>query len=100
MFNAVVSDVFTTVSAGSCVAVTVTVSGADGVPVPTCAVAMLVTVPASRSAWVTVSVPVQVRLAFGTRPPAGSAGQTTLSIRSSDTVTGSVRVTFPVLRTV
>lgn len=67
-------------------------SPAGGVPV---AVAVLVKLPAVRSAWVTVWVPVQVSVA----PAASEAGQVAAESRlASLTVTGE-RGTLPVLVT-
>ena len=82
--------------AGDWSAGTVTVALGD-VVVPDVPLATLVTSPASRSACVVVSEPVQVRLAPGTRPPTGRAGQSTDAMRSSVTPSGSVSVVLPVL---
>ena len=81
-------------SDGVCVPLTVSDTVGEVVP-GTLADAVLVTEPASRSAWVTVSRPVQVRVAPGARPAAGTAGQETDAMRLSETLTASVRVTLP-----
>ncbi len=90
--------VLSIVSAGFRVAVTVTVSVGE-VVVPSLALAMFVTVPASMSACVTVYVAVHVIDCVGARPPAGSAGQVTVAIRSSLTVMAAVIVVLPLLVT-
>ena len=68
------------------------VSGTTGCV--TLAVARLVTLPASRSACVTVSEAVQVKVLPGASPPCGKAGHVT-DTRSSVMVIASVRVTLP-----
>ena len=78
---------------------TVSMAGSEFVN-PSVAVAVFVTEPASISAWVTISVPEQVRELPGRRPPAGSGLQVTEAIRLSATSIGKVTVTLPVLVTV
>src|SRR5436309_2091977 len=85
--------------AGAPAAVTVLVAGSDAtgvVPSRAWPRAVLVMLPASRSAWVTVCVAVQVTLAPGAR--LAVVGQLTLTL-SSLTVTGPARVTLPPLVT-
>ena len=66
---------------------------------PEDAEAVFSTTPASTSACVVTSVPVQVIEALGSKPPAGNAGHVTVAIRESETEIGSVKVTLPVLVT-
>src|SRR6478752_584387 len=93
------SALLTSVRAAVCVACAVAVSVA-GVSVPPAgvpsAVALLVTVPASRSAWVTVWTAVQVVVSVGARVVASQTGAgSTLSSLTAR----SVIVTLPVLVT-
>ena len=87
--------VFAVVRAGACAAGIVLLAAGE-VVAPDLAVAVLVRLPASMSACVTEYEPAQVRNAPGARPP---AGQVTLAILLSDTVTGEAIVVLPVFVT-
>ena len=72
------------VMAGDCCPVTVAET-LGAMAVPSVAVAILVIEPASRSACVVVALAVQVSVAFGARPVAGTAGHETEAILLSET---------------
>jgi hypothetical protein len=94
----VTAAVFAIVSAGAREDGNVWLTVGD-VVVPDVADATFVTPPASISACVVVYDAVQVRLAPGANPPAGSAGHVTDAILLSVTVTGCVIVVLPVFVT-
>ena len=93
-----VTAVFLIVKSGFCVPVTVSETMPETIA-PLLADAVLVTLPAFRSANVTVYVPVQVMKVAGGSPPTGNAGHATDAILLSDTVIGAVSVVLPVLVT-
>ncbi len=77
----------------------VTDTGVDALE-PEAADAIFVIEPLSISAWVIVSLAIQVSVSAGARPALGKAGHATESILSSEMTIGSVNETLPVFVTI